>query len=162
MRLFRLTTLIIIWTAFFSLQVSCKDDKNVVEFPQIIPNPSSQIINEGHFTLSSSTGIIYPEDLKVSAEFLKSYVEQNNEIHLGKGNDIQFILDTTIENDEGYSLDILPNNIKIKAKTDQGAFYAVQTLRQLLPPGFENASFKANQVTIQCVSISALLLVLAK
>ncbi len=138
---------------FVKLLLSCHGNEIYNVEVQIIPRPTTQIINEGAFVLSSSTGINYPETLKVSAEFLKSYVEQSKAIRLGKGNDIQFIIDATIENDEGYSLEILPNSIKIKAKTDQGAFYAVQTLRQLLSPEFENGSFKAEQATIPCTLI---------
>ncbi|EDP72478.1 beta-N-acetylhexosaminidase [Flavobacteriales bacterium ALC-1] len=153
MRLFRLTTLIIIWTTFFSLQVSCKDDKNVVESPQIIPNPSSQVINKGTFVFKNSIGIKFPEELKVSANFLKSFIEEGSSINLNKGGDIQFILDSKIEHNEDYQLEVSPEVIKIKARTDQGAFYAVQTLRQLLPSEFENGNFKADQVAIPCVSI---------
>jgi len=139
---------------FLQLLLNCQEKKILNVEVQIIPTPSSQIVNEGHFVLRSSTGINYPEALKVSAEFLKSFVEQSKAIRLGEGNDIQFIIDTTIENDEGYSLEILPNSIEIKAKTDQGAFYAVQTLRQLLSPEFENRSFSAKQVAIPCVLIT--------
>ena len=139
---------------FLQLLLNCQEKEILNVEVQIIPTPSSQIVNEGHFVLSSSTGINFPEALKVSAEFLKSFVEQSKAIRLGKGNDIQFIVDGTIENDEGYSLEILPDSIEIKAKTDQGAFYAVQTLRQLLSPEFENGSFSAKQVAIPCVLIT--------
>lgn len=139
---------------FVQLLFNCQENETQNVEVQIIPIPSRQIVNEDHFVLSSSTGIDYPEALKVSAEFLKSFIEQSKEIRLGKGNDIHFIIDATIENDEGYSLEILPNRIEIKAKTDQGAFYAFQTLRQLLPTDFETGSFKANKVKIACVSIT--------
>ncbi len=138
---------------FVQLLFTCQENKIQKVEVQIIPMPSSQIINEGHFVLSRTTGIDYPEALKVSAGFLKSYVEQSEAIRLGKGNDIKFIIDATIENDEGYSLEILPDKIEIKAKTDHGAFYAVQTLRQLLPPEFENGRFKAERIAISCALI---------
>ena len=139
---------------FVQLLFNCQENEIQNREIQIIPIPSSQIVNEGHFVLNSSIGINYPEDLQVSAEFLKSYIEQNKGMRLGKGNDIQFIIDTTIEHNEGYSLKILPNTIEVKAKTDQGAFYAVQSLRQLLPPEFENGSFIAEQVKLPCVTIT--------
>ncbi|WP_296315831.1 beta-N-acetylhexosaminidase [Winogradskyella sp. UBA3174] len=139
---------------FVQLLFNCQENAIQKGEVKIIPMPSKQTLNEGQFILSSSTGIDYPEALKVSAEFLKSFIEQSKRIRLNKGNDIQFIIDTSIENDEGYSLQILPNSIEVKAKTDQGAFYAVQTLRQLLSPDFENGSFNAEQVYIPCVSIT--------
>jgi len=66
---------------------------------------------------------------------------------------IVFIKDETIQNIEGYSLEITPSNIEIKAKLPQGAFYAVQSLRQLLPASFENGTFKEKEVSIQCLKI---------
>ncbi|MFT5824434.1 MAG: hexosaminidase [Crocinitomix sp.] len=139
---------------FVHLFFSCQENDIQKGVVQIIPMPLSQTINDGYFVLSSSTGIDYPEDLKVSAEFLKSFIEQSQTILLNKGNDIKFTVDTTIESDEGYVLEVGTKTIRIKAKTNQGAFYAVQTLRQLLPVDFENGSFKAEKVAIPSVSIT--------
>jgi hexosaminidase len=139
---------------FVHLFFSCQENDIQKGVVQIIPMPLSQTINDGYFVLSSSTGIDYPEDLKVSAEFLKSFIEQSQTILLNKGNDIKFTVDTAIESDEGYVLEVGTKTIRIKAKTDQGAFYAVQTLRQLLPVDFENGSFKAEKVAIPSVSIT--------
>jgi hexosaminidase len=147
---------------FVQLFFSCQENDIQKGVVQIIPMPLSQTINDGYFVLSSSTGIDYPEDLKVSAEFLKSFIEQSQTIQLNNGNDIKFSVDTTIENDEGYSLEIRPNSIEIRAKTDQGAFYAVQTLRQLLSVDFEKKgispqgklSAEQKGIEIQCVSIT--------
>ena len=36
--------------------------------------------------------------------------------------------------DEGYVLDVKPSAVVVRAPTDTGLFYALQTLRQLLPP----------------------------
>ncbi|MGN6371356.1 MAG: beta-N-acetylhexosaminidase, partial [Phycisphaerae bacterium] len=41
------------------------------------------------------------------------------------------------KNPESYTLDITPNDISISAPTPAGAFYALQTLRQLFPPDLE-------------------------
>lgn len=139
---------------FVKLLLSCQGNEIQNIEVQIIPTPSSQIINEGHFVLSSSTGIEYSEDFRVSAEFFKAFVEHSKTIQLKKGKEIAFISDSTIENKEGYILEILPNRIEIRAKTDQGAFYAVQTLRQLMSPQFENGNFKGEDAKIPCVLIT--------
>ncbi len=47
---------------------------------------------------------------------------------------------------KAISLEVSPSTIQIKAKTDQGAFYAVQSLRQLLPAEFENGNFNEDKV----------------
>ena len=36
---------------------------------------------------------------------------------------------------------------------DQGAFYAVQSLRQLMPPQLENDSYTHDTIVISCISI---------
>ncbi len=121
--------------------------------PQIIPTPLNQGIKEGQFVLNNATGIKYPEALKVSAELLKSFIENGSDFQLKTSNDIEFILDSELNNKEGYVLDVQPKKIKIRASTDQGAFYAVQSLKQLLPPEFENKSLKEKQIAIECVTI---------
>ena len=121
--------------------------------PQIIPTPLNQDIKEGQFVLNNATGIKYPEALKVSAELLKSFIENGSDFQLKTSNDIEFILDSELNNKEGYVLDVQPKKIKIRASTDQGAFYDVQSLKQLLPLEFENKSLKEKQIAIKCVTI---------
>jgi len=45
---------------------------------------------------------------------------------------------------EAYSLEIKKNRIEIKASQPAGFFYAIQTLRQLLPPEIESKQIKKN------------------
>src|SRR5882757_7938877 len=60
---------------------------------------------------------------------------------------------------EGYHLDVEPGRIHISAASGAGLFYALQTLRQLLPPAGEAASDNraaqppATSVRIPCVRI---------
>lgn len=139
---------------FISFLFSCKSEENLIEIAQIIPIPSSQTLNEGYFLLNDNVGISYDDTFKVSGEFLQNHIENGMNITLDDSNDIQFILDDSIENAEGYILDIQPFQIKIKAKTDQGAFYAVQTLRQLFPVEFESGLYSEDDVNIQCMTIT--------
>jgi len=144
---------IVVFFLFISFLFSCKSEEYVSEIPQIIPTPNEQIINQGFFVLNNSVGISYDDTFKISGDFLQNFIQEGSDITLDDTDDIQFILDQTIENTEGYKLDIQPYKITISAKTDQGAFYAVQTLRQLLPPGFENNSISEEKISIQCMSI---------
>jgi len=139
---------------FISFLSSCETKEYIPEIPQIIPAPNSLIINKGYFLFDSSTGISYNNTFKVSGDFLRKYLNQNTSLTLLDNNDIQFKLDESIENPEGYALDIQPYKIIISAKTDQGAFYAVQTLRQLLPPEFENGTFSEEKISIQSMTIT--------
>ena len=113
---------------------------------------SSILINVKSFILNDSTGIQYDDAFKISAEFLKTYIEEGGNLRLQENKTIYFIKDDSLTN-EGYILEVLPKNIKIKAKTDQGAFYAAQSLRQLLPPEFENGTFQDEEVIIPCTTI---------
>src|SRR5438105_1958860 len=55
---------------------------------------------------------------------------------------------------EGYRLDVTPGRITIRAPQPAGAFYAIQTLRQLLPPAiFRQARVPAAVWTISVVAI---------
>nr|WP_321230406.1 family 20 glycosylhydrolase [uncultured Psychroserpens sp.] len=145
---------IVVLLVFISFLYSCESKVYVAEIPQIIPTPSSQTIKEGYFLLENSIGLSYDDTFKISGDFLRKYLQKGNNFQLTNGDDIQFLLDDTIENPEGYRLNIQPFKIIISAKTDQGAFYAVQTLRQLLPPEFENGSFSEEKISIQCLTIT--------
>lgn len=133
----------------------CKDEPLQVVEPQIIPKPQEQTILEGQFVLDSKVGLQFEDAFQVSADFLKGFVESDTLIQLKSENakrTIAFIKDETIK-PEGYHLNISENSIEIKASSDAGAFYAVQSLRQLLPVSFENGTFQEPKVAIQCLTI---------
>ncbi len=144
---------IIPYFVFVGFLFNCKQDQTQTLKIQIIPVPDIQTTGKGNFVLNSSTGISYDETFKVSAEFLRSFVEMGSQISLQENNAISFVKDSSIADSEGYKLDITHKKIEIKANTDQGAFYAVQSLRQLLPEEFENGSFNEKEVSIPCISI---------
>lgn len=137
---------------FISFLYNCKETEITPLKTLIIPQPLEQIDSKYQFVINSSTGIQYDDTFKISAQFLKSYIEEGSNIKLENNNSISFLKDESLS-DEGYSLEILPNNIEIKAKTDQGAFYAIQSLRQLLPAEFENDTYTKEDITIPCTTI---------
>ena len=143
---------ILLALVFMSFLFNCKEEDKLTKDVLIIPLPLEQILNKGEFILNSSTGINYDENFKISAEFLKVFIEEGSNIKLQSNNMISFIKDESLA-DEGYTLEILPESIIIKAKTDQGAFYAVQSLRQLLPPEFEDGTVEENEIAIPSVTI---------
>jgi hexosaminidase len=63
-----------------------------------------------------------------------------------------FQLDPSISNEEGYSLIVTPYEVTVRAKTGAGAFYAIQTLRQLMP--IEVEAGKTASLAIPCVEIT--------
>ena len=132
----------------------------------IIPKPLKTIGGEGSFTISSST-IVYIDKvdtsaLKVSGYFTdllkkkgivlitKEYSSKDN----GKG----FIRFTSTEAPdtlgiEGYLLSIDSKNLVVKANSANGYFYAIQTLRQLMPEGFDKEGATFSKLKLPAVTI---------
>lgn len=137
---------------------SCKKPVEILEVPAIIPVPISQEVTPGFFRLSNATYLNYDDRFEIAASFLESYLSQGSRIRLSsrksKNNFIKFVYDETITNPEGYTLEVTARGIYIKASDDRGAFYAVQTLRQLLDEHFENPNLITTYANIQAIKIT--------
>ena len=150
---FRQTTRFTIYTTLFLLLTACFTDNKKPISVSIIPIPTEQVEKKGVFILNSQTKLTFDKELESVATFFKTYIESQKNIELNKGekNNIHFKIDSTISNEEGYELDISTSKITIAAKSQKGAFYAFQTIRQLLPSNF--ATSKDNKFTIQSLKI---------
>ncbi|MDT8346892.1 MAG: family 20 glycosylhydrolase, partial [Flavobacteriaceae bacterium] len=149
----RLKILLLFFPLLFA---NCSKESIKFSNSVIIPKPQSQITQSGYFTLSSKTQILADENFKVSVSFLKEFIENGSDIRFREGEStskIVFQLDETISSSEGYKLRISDNEIAISANNDTGAFYAVQSLRQLLPEALENQTFTENKIHIQAQHI---------
>lgn len=91
----------------------------------IIPKPNEIINYDGNTILSAST--VVEGDFPISIKYIKEFLSALNNKEEGV---IRFVKDPNLV-DEGYILDI-EDIITIKAKTENGAFYACQTILQLL------------------------------
>ena len=112
--------------------------------PSLIPFPTSVIPSTGNFVFSNATEIsLEPSgELEALGNYLAEQLEEATGIRnminstSGDQNDgsIQLALagDTGL-GEEGYELSISTNAIKLSANRAAGLFYAIQTLRQLLP-----------------------------
>src|SRR5688500_18583970 len=110
----------------------------------LIPFPASIVPSTGDFVVSNTTEIsIEPSsDLDVLGNYLHEKIEEatgiTNKISLtsseqNHGN-IRLALDGNAGlGEEGYELSVSANGIKLSANHAAGLFYAIQTLRQLLP-----------------------------
>jgi hexosaminidase len=118
-----------------------------VTYP-LVPLPNSLIEKAGEFELTKSTKIYLQKetaDLKQSIEFFNNLLKQSAGFELNytskaNKNVIAFYEDLAITNNEGYELEVNPTHITIKYKTSTGAFYALQTLRQLVSSEIEGKS----------------------
>lgn len=116
---------------------------------QVIPRPRSVVYTNGYCRINPSTKIHYPSgdprsDLTSSAGLLNQAIGNllsdslrtiNTETLNGPWpeNSIILKLDGSIQNEEGYRLDIEPDQVILSAGTPAGIYYGIQTFTQLLP-----------------------------
>lgn len=121
----------------------------------IIPKVDSVLGFNDECVIEDNTTLSFHEEFKVSANFLQSFISKGSNIQLEQIKENGFI--RFVKNDsipmEGYRLEASDNMVKITASTDHGAFYAVQTLRQLMPNSLEDGSFNKTKIKIEAISI---------
>ncbi len=150
-RLYNILIFFILITFAPSCQVQLSEEKLSERYP-IIPKPVQVTYQKGDFIFSGNIAVkvrtIKP-DYKKAADFLIDYTNRTGTVTLvyapedAKGKSIVFDTDQNIK-PEGYSLNISPEQITILSSDEAGAFYAVQTLRQLLPVECEKKIYNKN------------------
>ena len=119
-----------------SLFFSCEQETIQLKEIGIIPKPLFQEINKGVFVLDENIRFISDTELNQVSDYLKLYIEENYQVSFTpqkESKKIVFTSNDTISNEEGYELKIEENSILIASKNSKGAFYAVQSLLQLMP-----------------------------
>jgi hexosaminidase len=130
----------------------------------VIPRPTSVKSAKGHVTLTARTVIVTDRaDSGVAQRFAFSLGPATGfalPVRVGTASSNNRIVfrrvtsrDTSL-GDEGYRLDVRPGVVTITSAKPAGAFYATQSLRQLLPPDiFRDAPITDAAWTIPAVSI---------
>ena len=130
---------------FFALVVLCagaagcgKKEFAAVKVNAIVPHPASvEIMDNGAFLLDRSAAVVYEgEGAENSAAFLQEYLQKHYGLSLrtwGRRKILLKVAEDTSAVEGAYSLEVLPDKIKITGKNPAGLFYGVQTLIQLLP-----------------------------
>ncbi len=136
------------------------------EIPAVIPLPQKTEMHDGMFNLTATTRIYMDSGVRATGKFLADglrpstgYPLKTSTKYFG-GAAIPGGIYLTTKNantnlgPEGYELTVATNSIVIRAATQAGLFYGVQTLLQLLPPEI----FSTNVVSdvtwqIPCVQI---------
>ncbi|MFK7934606.1 MAG: beta-N-acetylhexosaminidase, partial [Saprospiraceae bacterium] len=126
---------------------SCNNDNAVNTSPvnvyNIIPQPTNLNPQEGQFVIDKNTTINIP----VNGDFFKKeaiFLQQSIDDFTGRKlpistktvnkNVITFVKNDDLPKEESYELKISPEQIIITAGGDAGAFYALQTIQQLIIP----------------------------
>jgi hexosaminidase len=143
---------------------TCFSAVSNTQTPGIIPRPVSANYSEGFFTITSDTPVIAQDKAEAEAQKLIDTLapamgfqlklttrseSQKPAIRLELNGNLPEI------GDEGYTLDVTHKAILIRAAAPAGLFYAIQTLRQLLPVSVLSKT-KVEDVTwnVPCVKIT--------
>ena len=117
----------------------------------LIPYPVTLVEGEGAFVFSEKT-VVALEDNElepIARDFVELFTEpagftpklkvksKKGEVYLMKDDSFQ---------EEGYALEVTPEKIVVKAAGAKGTFYALQTLRQLLPSDIEGNECKPDVI----------------
>jgi len=132
----------------------------------LVPLPLKVAGEEGVFTIDSDTAITADAGAMDVARYFAGLLEPalggkpgvlgTAEAGDRKDNTIIMKIDPGLERlgPEGYLLSVKPGSVKITAAAAAGAFYAVQTIRQMLPPGIEDGGERNNEkLSLPCVEI---------
>lgn len=116
----------------------------------LIPKPVKLMRLPGRFRLETATRIRASRDVIAMGKYLQEFLRPATGYSLaldeitGDNPQPNAILLTTTGNgeilgDEGYHLQVTPEGIVVRAAGPAGVFYALQTLRQLLPAAIERS-----------------------
>jgi hexosaminidase len=127
--------LIFLTIIYFCLPIVAQD---------IFPKPVEMTVSEKRFTIDSKTPIGYNTvaAMRIATVFQEKFARASGiELDLKLKGKIQFNINAIANErigNEGYTLEINDNGITINANHEQGLFYGLQTLLQLLPKEIES------------------------
>ncbi|RYE22437.1 MAG: beta-N-acetylhexosaminidase [Sphingobacteriales bacterium] len=140
----------------------------LAQVPALIPQPVSLKTLPGQFTISNKTAIIFAngdENAQKIAALLSGMLRTPTGYQLKVGTRSakmaapagSIYVSTLDKNpqlgDEGYTLKVTPNSIRLQANQPKGLFYGIQSLMQLLPPSVEGKQKTALKWSISAVDI---------
>lgn len=127
-----------------------------IKQPAIIPYPSEIQMGKGSFTLNSKTLLIMDDNNQFAneADYLQATIQQIIGSTLktasnGANNIIKIKYAPQQNGKEAYSMEVTPFAITIAAGNGAGVFYAIQTLKQILPLSGKNSSVAVPVMKIQ-------------
>ncbi len=115
----------------------------------LVPQPVQTTVGEGSFVLTRDAAVAAPAELAGSIESTRMLLGPATGFAFGKSTQerhtqITFLYKPELA-PEAYRLDVSAAGVRIEAAGEAGAFYALQTLRQLLPVSiYESAAVATN------------------
>lgn len=118
--------------------------------PPVFPSPASYKKNTGYFELKKSLSLYADEAFGAEAGYLQAEALRltGTTITLSKGKSGAGMVITkkAMPSAEAYELIVSPSQITISASSPAGAFYGIQSLSMLLPPGSGKNSGTAGRI----------------
>ena len=142
--------------------VACQSQREAVFTMKdlaVIPQPQSVVLGKGSFRFTKETVfVIDPALMPARRSFLEQFEKASGfRFSVQKvallTNYVVIDTDTSLPK-EGYTLTVNPKEIIIKASGYNGALYALQTLRQLLPKEFESTTPVKTDWVVPAVTIT--------
>ena len=139
----------------FMIQLSAQNNYS------ILPQPVKLTKAAGEFTFKNNTAIVVSKEAASFSSVANSLSAQLNasfglnlSVKTGnaKSNAVNFSYNGQLA-EEGYLLKVTSNKIDIQAKTGKGAFYALQTLFQLMPAQVYSTNISSQVATAKNCSI---------
>ena len=120
---------------------------------QIIPQPKVENYNEGTFTITDKSCLVYNSTVREAALYLLEYIPFKQILSSSKvmKGDIELTINKFLAEEE-YRLTVDSNNIRIVGGSYAGVFNGIQTLLQLLPPQIYS-KHKKLPISVPCCTI---------
>lgn len=127
----------------------------------IIPKPNKIVITKESFTLNKGTVIYTTEKTEANILYMQGFLKGATKFDFEQVKQVPsqnfIILDLSVSSDipeEGYTLKVTEQGITIKAFSQTGIFYGIQSLFQMLPPTIYSGNPSGHETwTVQGVEI---------
>ena len=134
----------ILLTGFLVSIVTGCDNTNLTHSISMVPRPAQMMPGSGNHLFSDQTVFVVEneEQAEVARSLIALFTRTAGftpKLNVGGEGNVRLLTDPSLKS-EAYSLEVSPQEIIIKASDNKGFFYALQTIRQLLPPSIERES----------------------
>ena len=124
----------------------------------LIPYPASLTAGEGSFNVLGAAVHFDAAFGETGADVVTAFaarlgVEKDGTSGAGETSGFNFLKDESLD-EEAYTLTVTPDKVVVKAANRTGLFYAVQTLKQLLPATVYGTSAVTDEWTLPVVAIT--------
>lgn len=125
----------------------------------VVPRPLNMSVGEGSFLFKPTTtfGVENAVQLKMVSAFAERFGASAGfvpAVSIGNNSsDVTFVTDSSLSS-EAYSLKVTADGITVKAADNSGFFYALQTLRQLLPAAIDGKTATDEPMKVPVMEIT--------